>query len=327
VNRIYYISQVNGFSYFQADKENYVIVGNTSLQVNIPKMKQVAGMVMPGPSKMIFRYPYLIRIDSNGILSYNFSNGMRSTTPFSAVACKWMDYNNSSFMTFEQLPDKLILYNMFNNKSKTLTFTDKNAIAFNLKQIITTDENVQITTENGLLVYDRNLNCIDSFSINTRANDITSIFRDNAANIWMISAQNGLRFFNNYYRTSKYYPNKGYQQLVYLNNHLYIQDIDGNVAVADLDFKIQQQLTVDNISSTQRNIRNCSLLATNKGIYTSNSKNIALLKDGKVQSLLQPGVNLNIVASIKNICYVHDTLYALFYDGLYFLDEKKKVAS
>lgn len=112
--------------------------------------------------------------------------------------------------------------------------------------------------------------------------------------------------------------------MIYRNDHLYAQDFDGNVAIADLDFKIQQQFTVDNISSTQRNIRNCSLLATDKGIYASNSKNIALLKDGKVQSLLRHEASLEMVASIKNICYAHDTLYGLFYDGIYLLDEKKK---
>lgn len=320
-NRINYINTSSGISYFNILDKTYVLIGGKIYAPDLRQELVKRGWQKAG-GRALLVFPYLLSIKGSTVSSFDLRTGRmahdRLPVPDSGKTGSYVVTN--TFIYAVHCPDWIALYNPATRASALLSFRDPQGIAFNARQIIPTAGNIQITTEHGLQVYDSDFRPVDSFAIDTRTNGITALFRDRSRNIWMIMAGNGIRFVSHYYRSTSFFSDRSYHDILFEDNRLYAIDHYGNMVVSDSDLHTVQETPVRNVAINRKNIRSIGLYQTSRGIVAVSTKNVTLLRGGKLEDLIAPGVRSRFILSMKDACCVGDKIYLLHYNTLSCVD-------
>lgn len=321
-NRIMYVNTNFGLSYFSLDGTTYLLLGGRTYESGLQELLVKQGLRQAdetGP--IVLAYPFLLWMKDSTVSSFDLFTGRKWQDRLAVPDDKSRAYFSSGHVVYASgIPSQISLYNPQARVSAVLSFRDPEGIAFNAKQIIPTADNIQVTTERGLLVYDHLFRPIDSFAIDTRSNGITALFRDRSRNIWMIMAGNGLKFVSHYYRSTSVAAGRSYLDILFANGRLYAIDRYGNMIVTDSNLGTLQEIAVRNRAGNNRNIRSIGLYATPGGIVAASTGNIVLLRDGGPQELIATGPNASRMPLIKDVCCAGDKVYLLRYDGVGRLD-------
>lgn len=328
--RINYVCSYKQLNYFTDNNINtvYVIKGDSFYSVNVAEAMMSAVPHKTGNIRLGTGYPYSVWVDTGKMYTFDIITKSVTSKPFPELkAYKYLSWEDLNGMFIGRYANDLFLFNPVSQKLKQINFNQLNSISYNIKQIVPTRDNIQLTTENGLLVYNRNLELVDSFRINTREQAITSIFEDRRKNIWLVTAGDGLKFIDNYYRATINIPRPEQTAIEFSNGNLYTVDAKGDIIIIDAQGKTVAKAAVDNFSYAGRNFRNVYIQNTYKGTIIATPKNISLVNGLKSTNYVRKviGGRNDWLQSMKGMCYA-DKVFVLLHGGIYCLNDKEELS-